>query len=193
MKHKKVDIESNEPIESIAEVDRVVDAFVKRGGYITIEEDLKIRKRIPNGNHLASWIRYVKSKLIYKTEKIAKHISVARTSIKRKVSSKNMPSKFAKPLANEGQVVKVVAKRSLVIDNYFDICKEDSTLRPYQQKAKKEIFESWDEVDNVMFQLPTGTGKTRCCPDSAGMRFSSRWMKTARLPYPVPAPCMILP
>jgi superfamily II DNA or RNA helicase len=37
----------------------------------------------------------------------------------------------------------------------------DSSLRPYQQKAKKEIFESWDEVDNVMFQMPTGTGKTR--------------------------------
>ena len=47
------------------------------------------------------------------------------------------------------------------IASYSDICKTDSTLRPYQQKAKKEIFESWDEVDNVMFQMPTGTGKTR--------------------------------
>lgn len=52
-------------------------------------------------------------------------------------------------------------KRSLTIERYSDICKEDTTLRPYQQKAKKEIFESWDEVDNVMFQMPTGTGKTR--------------------------------
>ena len=46
MKEKKVNIESTEPINSIAEVDSVVDAFVKRGGYITHEEDLKIRKRI---------------------------------------------------------------------------------------------------------------------------------------------------
>ena len=47
------------------------------------------------------------------------------------------------------------------INCYSDIYKDDNTLRPYQQKAKKEIFESWDEVDNVMFQMPTGTGKTR--------------------------------
>ena len=47
------------------------------------------------------------------------------------------------------------------ITNYSDINREDPSLRPYQQKAKKEIFESWDEVDSVMFQMPTGTGKTR--------------------------------
>lgn len=55
----------------------------------------------------------------------------------------------------------MVIKRSLIIDSYSDICKDDPKLRPYQQKAKKEIFESWDEIDNVMFQMPTGTGKTR--------------------------------
>ena len=49
----------------------------------------------------------------------------------------------------------------MVIDRYFDIYKEDPTLRPYQQKAKKDIFESWDKIDNIMFQMPTGTGKTR--------------------------------
>ena len=47
------------------------------------------------------------------------------------------------------------------IANYSDIYREDTTLRPYQQKAKEEIFAAWDEVDNVMFQMPTGTGKTR--------------------------------
>ena len=40
MKKKKIDIDSTEPIDSIAEVGRVYDAFVKRGGYITLEEDL---------------------------------------------------------------------------------------------------------------------------------------------------------
>lgn len=55
----------------------------------------------------------------------------------------------------------MVIKRTLIIDSYSDICKDDPKLRPYQQKAKKEIFESWDEIDNVMFQMPTGTGKTR--------------------------------
>lgn len=49
----------------------------------------------------------------------------------------------------------------MVINSYSDIYKKDTSLRPYQEKAKKEIFESWDEVDNVMFQMPTGTGKTR--------------------------------
>lgn len=47
------------------------------------------------------------------------------------------------------------------INCYSDIYKKDISLRPYQEKAKKDIFESWDEVDNVMFQMPTGTGKTR--------------------------------
>ena len=157
---KKIDIDSTEPINSIAEVDMVVDEFVKRGGYITLEEDLKIRKRIPNRNHLASWIRYVKSKLIYKKDKIVKHISEARTTIKKKVPPMYASSSIAKPVKEE-QGANVVLKRSLTIDSYSDICKDDPNLRPYQQKAKKEIFESWDEVDNVMFQMPTGTGKTR--------------------------------
>lgn len=161
MKNKKVNIDSTEPINSIAEVDMVVDAFVKRGGYITLEEDLKIRKRIPNRNHLASWIMYVKNKLIYKKDKIVKHISEARVSFKKKKgASKNPSSPITKPVKEE-QGVNVVLKRSLIIDRYSDIYKDDPNLRPYQQKAKKEIFESWDEVDNVMFQMPTGTGKTR--------------------------------
>ena len=49
----------------------------------------------------------------------------------------------------------------MIIKCFSDINNEDPSLRPYQQRAKKEIFESWDEVDSVMFQMPTGTGKTR--------------------------------
>ena len=52
-------------------------------------------------------------------------------------------------------------ENNMEIRSYSDICKTDNTLRPYQQKAKKEIFESWDKVNSVMFQMPTGTGKTR--------------------------------
>lgn len=37
----------------------------------------------------------------------------------------------------------------------------DNSLRPYQQSAKESIFSSWDEADNILFQMPTGTGKTR--------------------------------
>lgn len=44
------------------------------------------------------------------------------------------------------------------IDCFSDINKVDETLRPYQEKAKREIFEAWDEVNSVMFQMPTGTG-----------------------------------
>lgn len=161
MNKKKVDIESSEPINRAAEVDEVFAAFEKRGGYITLEEDFKIRKRIKNRAHLAYWIGYVKNKLVYKKEKIVKHISETRDSLKGKISPKKVLRPIVKPLAKEKQDVKMVAKRSLTIESYSDICKEDSTLRPYQQKAKKEIFESWDEIDNVMFQMPTGTGKTR--------------------------------
>lgn len=39
--------------------------------------------------------------------------------------------------------------------------REDNSLRPYQKDAKKNIYCAWSEVDDVMFQMPTGTGKTR--------------------------------
>lgn len=44
---------------------------------------------------------------------------------------------------------------------FRDITRIDNSLRPYQQRAKENIFEAWDECTNVMFQMPTGTGKTR--------------------------------
>jgi len=44
---------------------------------------------------------------------------------------------------------------------YKDIVRIDNSLRPYQQAAKGQIFSAWDDCDNVMFQMPTGTGKTR--------------------------------
>lgn len=45
--------------------------------------------------------------------------------------------------------------------DYHNIIREDRSLRPYQQEAKKGIFSAWEECDNVLFQMPTGTGKTR--------------------------------
>ena len=48
-----------------------------------------------------------------------------------------------------------------MIEDYHDIIREDRTLRPYQQEAKRSIFTAWEECDNVLFQMPTGTGKTR--------------------------------
>ncbi len=44
---------------------------------------------------------------------------------------------------------------------FADISRHDRSLREYQQRAKENIFSAWDECDNVMFQMPTGTGKTR--------------------------------
>lgn len=44
---------------------------------------------------------------------------------------------------------------------YKEISRIDKSLRSYQQAAKESIFADWDEVDNIMFQMPTGTGKTR--------------------------------
>lgn len=45
--------------------------------------------------------------------------------------------------------------------NYSAISRIDNSLRPYQQNAKESIFTSWNEVDDILFQMPTGTGKTR--------------------------------
>lgn len=33
-------------------------------------------------------------------------------------------------------------------------------LRPYQQQMKKNVYALWDKMDNLMLQMPTGTGKT---------------------------------
>lgn len=44
---------------------------------------------------------------------------------------------------------------------YTDIFRTDRSLRSYQQDAKEKIFSAWDDCDNVLFQMPTGTGKTR--------------------------------
>lgn len=44
---------------------------------------------------------------------------------------------------------------------YQEISTIDRTLRPYQQTAKEGIFSAWDDCNTVMFQMPTGTGKTR--------------------------------
>lgn len=41
------------------------------------------------------------------------------------------------------------------------LCRLDHTLRDYQQEAKEKIFCQWDHWDNVLYQMPTGTGKTR--------------------------------
>ena len=46
-------------------------------------------------------------------------------------------------------------------EKYCNISRVDKTLRPYQQAAKESIFSAWDNNDNVLFQMPTGTGKTR--------------------------------
>jgi superfamily II DNA or RNA helicase len=37
----------------------------------------------------------------------------------------------------------------------------DETLRPYQIAGKKDIYRAWDSCRTVLFQMPTGTGKTR--------------------------------
>lgn len=42
-----------------------------------------------------------------------------------------------------------------------DICQKDYSLRDYQQEAKEKIFGQWDSVNNLLYQMPTGTGKTR--------------------------------
>ena len=45
--------------------------------------------------------------------------------------------------------------------NYNEFYQKDITLRDYQQLAKQMIFSKWNVVDNILYQMPTGTGKTR--------------------------------
>lgn len=45
--------------------------------------------------------------------------------------------------------------------DYNEFCQKDTTLRDYQQLAKEKIFSKWNCVDNILYQMPTGTGKTR--------------------------------
>lgn len=45
--------------------------------------------------------------------------------------------------------------------DYNEFCQKDITLRDYQQLSKEEIFSKWNRVDNILYQMPTGTGKTR--------------------------------
>lgn len=44
--------------------------------------------------------------------------------------------------------------------SFSHIDSDDRGLRPYQQEMKHDIYTQWDSVDNVMLQMPTGTGKT---------------------------------
>lgn len=44
---------------------------------------------------------------------------------------------------------------------FSSICRLDHTLRDYQQEAKAKIFDQWDSWNNILYQMPTGTGKTR--------------------------------
>ena len=37
---------------------------------------------------------------------------------------------------------------------------EKTGLRPYQLQMKEEVYGLWDKMDNLMIQMPTGTGKT---------------------------------
>lgn len=48
-----------------------------------------------------------------------------------------------------------------MISSLVDIAPSDNTLRPYQIDSKKEIYEAWLSMKSILFQMPTGTGKTR--------------------------------
>lgn len=43
---------------------------------------------------------------------------------------------------------------------FSDIETKDLHLYPYQAEMKHTVFSMWDTMDNVMVQMPTGTGKT---------------------------------
>lgn len=48
-----------------------------------------------------------------------------------------------------------------MIENLYQIANDDSLLRPYQTNSKLDIYQAWKSSKSVLFQMPTGTGKTR--------------------------------
>lgn len=50
-----------------------------------------------------------------------------------------------------------------------------SGLRPYQQEMKENLYSLWDKMNNVMIQMPTGTGKTIVF--TSVVRDIQRWCK----------------
>ena len=46
------------------------------------------------------------------------------------------------------------------IEDFSQLVQCNDGLRPYQIEGKTGIFKAWNRIDNVMFQMPTGTGKT---------------------------------
>lgn len=43
---------------------------------------------------------------------------------------------------------------------FSDIETNDTILFPYQKEMKHLVFSKWDQMNNIMVQMPTGTGKT---------------------------------
>lgn len=48
-----------------------------------------------------------------------------------------------------------------MIKALVNIASSDKSLRPYQIDSKQEIYGAWAVIRSVLFQMPTGTGKTR--------------------------------
>lgn len=48
-------------------------------------------------------------------------------------------------------------------------------LRPYQRQMKEEVYSLWDKMNNLMIQMPTGTGKTIVF--TSVVRDIQRWCK----------------
>ena len=46
------------------------------------------------------------------------------------------------------------------MNRYSDIEKKDPILFCYQEEMKHSVFTKWDTMNNIMVQMPTGTGKT---------------------------------
>lgn len=50
---------------------------------------------------------------------------------------------------------------STIIKCLIDNPNQDTTLRQYQIDSKSDIFKTWETTKSILFQMPTGTGKTR--------------------------------
>ena len=58
------------------------------------------------------------------------------------------------------KIIKPISCESILSIDFNNLFQNNENLRDYQINAKKNIYKKWTEINNIMFQMPTGTGKT---------------------------------
>lgn len=61
---------------------------------------------------------------------------------------------------SKGKLIKPISDKDILSIDFNSLFQNNEGLRDYQIIAKNNIYKKWSEINNIMFQMPTGTGKT---------------------------------